>query len=91
MNTFRSKLLLVLIVPYTRMNLKYLCDELNVASEEIEKLCSDLILDGRLFADIDQINNRILLLSKQDERSKSMAKWANKLGDIHSSLLTKVN
>eukprot|EP01080_Neovahlkampfia_damariscottae_P005037 gene5037-8633_t len=91
MNTFRSKLLLVLIVPYTRMNLVYLSKELNVEENDIEKLCSDLILDGRLSAEIDQLNSRIVLTSKEDEKSKSMAKWANKLNEIHSSLLTKVN
>jgi len=93
MKTFRAKILLGLIKPYTRIQLKFIAQELNNEIIDVENLCVDLILDGRLDAQIDQMNNRLNLGSKGVDigRYKATTKWANKLGEIHTSLLTKIS
>jgi len=90
--TFRSKVLLSLIQPYTRINFAFIANELNIETAQVEELCVDLILDSRLDAQIDQMNARLNLGSTGTDvtRFKSTAKWATKLGDIQTVLLNKV-
>lgn len=92
MKTFKSKVLLQLIQPYTRINFNFLANELNVETLDVEDLCVDLILDSRLEGQIDQMNQRLNLAQSKDiSRYKSTSKWATKLGDIHTALFNKVN
>ena len=89
----RTKVLLILITPYTRIRMKFVAKELNIDVSLVEKLCVDLILDQKLDAYIDQINEMIQLKSKGTtaSRYRSIHQWATKLGDIHTAILNKVN
>jgi COP9 signalosome complex subunit 2 len=62
--TIRSKVLLSLVGPYTRISLASLAAELFMAPQEAEELCVMLILDGKLVASIDQVA-QVLLLKPQ--------------------------
>jgi hypothetical protein len=62
--TIRSKVLLSLVGPYTRITLASLAAELFMAPQEAEELCVMLILDGKLVASIDQVA-QVLLLKPQ--------------------------
>lgn len=90
--TFKSKVLLQIIQPYTRINFNFLANELNIETLDVEELCVDLILDSRLVGQIDQMNQRLNLAQTTDiSRYKSTSKWATKLGDIHTALFNKIN
>jgi COP9 signalosome complex subunit 2 len=93
LTNIRTKVLLILITPYTRIRMSFIARELNIDVPLVEKLCVDLILDQRLDAYIDQINEMIQLKSKGTtaSRYRSIHQWATKLGDIHSAIVNKVN
>lgn len=57
----RSKVVLSLIKPYTRIHLNFIAKELVVTPQDVENLCVDLILDGKLDGHIDQINQYLQL------------------------------
>lgn len=92
LKNIRTKVLLRLIGPYTRIRLAFLAKELNVSTEEIESLCVDLILDQQLEGHIDQINSLLELDQNKNAgtRYKALADWSRKLGDIHQSIMAKV-
>jgi len=61
LHSIRTKVLLSLVGPYTRVSLPFLAAELNMPAREVEELCVGLILDGRLAASIDQVAAMLLV------------------------------
>ena len=57
LKNIRSQVLIKLIVPYTRIDLGFISQKLNISSQEVEDLLIGLILDKRVNARIDQVAN----------------------------------
>ena len=63
LRNIRSQVLIKLIVPYTRIELGFISQKLNISIQNVEDLLVGLILDKRVNARIDQVSN-ILELNK---------------------------
>jgi len=79
------------IRPYTSIRLGYLATNLNITSKEVEGLLIRLILDGEIFAKVDQIKQVMILLGSGGTTGKyqSMEKWAKQLNSIKSKINKK--
>jgi COP9 signalosome complex subunit 2 len=81
------------IKPYTSIRLGYLARNLNITSKEVEGLIVRLILDGEIFAKVDQINQVMVLLGSGGTTGKyqSMEKWAKQLNAIAGHLSNAIH
>jgi len=81
------------IKPYTSIRLGYLARNLNITSKEVEGLIIRLILDGQIFAKVDQINQVMVLLGSGGTTGKyqSMEKWAKQLNAIAGHLSNAIH
>ncbi|VDO17883.1 unnamed protein product [Brugia timori] len=89
---FISKLqvLIGLCVPYSRIYLSFLAEELRVKVEEVVVLLADLILDGALNAKIDEINGVLISEStNKATRCAAIAKCAKQLSSLHLSIVDR--
>ena len=91
----RMKVLCDLVKPYKRIRLSYLGKLLRIENDLVETLCSDLVLDSRLNASIDQVDGVLLLEStNRDESAKlrydALSSWVSRLESIHTSVLNKI-
>ncbi|KAL0490099.1 Cops2 [Acrasis kona] len=93
LNNIRTKVLLRLIKPYTRIKMDFVAKELFITIQDVEKLCVDLILDQQLDGFIDQIQGMVTLGAKGSEstRYKAINSWSQRLADIHGAVLGKIN
>lgn len=87
---FRSQVLLELIAPYTRIEISFAAQELNVDSNELEDLLVSLIIDGKIHGKIDQLNNRLILTKGNDESNsakyKAIQNWSDELNRLRLSV-----
>jgi COP9 signalosome complex subunit 2 len=92
LSNIRTKVLLKLIKPYTRIKMQFVAKELFITVEEVERLCVDLILDQQLDGFIDQIQGMVTLGAKGNEstRYKALSSWSTRLSDIHGAVLGKI-
>jgi COP9 signalosome complex subunit 2 len=93
LKNIRSKVIIHIVIPYTRIYISSIAKELEISDEEVESLIVDLILDSQLDAQIDQINKRVILGQKgsEGERYKASITWAKKIDEIQTHLFNKVN
>ena len=61
LRSLRTQYLIDLIKPYTRLELSFLAQQLNVDKDEVEELLIGLILDGKVDGRIDQVTMRLEL------------------------------
>lgn len=61
LRSLRTQYLIDLIKPYTRLELSFLAQQLNVDKDEVEELLIGLILDGKVEGRIDQVTMRLEL------------------------------
>jgi COP9 signalosome complex subunit 2 len=61
LTSIRTQVALKLVSPYTRCRIPHLAEQLGVPPAEAESLLVSLILDGRLAATIDQVNQTLVL------------------------------
>lgn len=66
LRNIRSQVLLKLIVPYTKIELGFISQRLNISIQEVEDLLLGLILDKRVYGRIDQISNILELTREYD-------------------------
>lgn len=89
-NRFRSQVLLELIAPYTRIEIGFAAQELNIEMSQLEQLLVSLIIDGKIQGHIDQLNNRLILFdaSRQSGASKykAMQNWSEELYRLRMSM-----
>ena len=81
------------IKPYTSIRLGYLARQLNISAKEVEGLLVRLILDGEVFAKVDQIKQVMILLGSGGTTGKyqSMEKWAKQLNAISGHLANAIH
>jgi len=94
LRTLRSKVLLALVVPYTRIRLAYLARELNgIPEADVEALLVDLIMDKRVDGRIDGLQ-KILYLSTSkshaERRDDALGKMADTIGALSRGLAARV-
>eukprot|EP01083_Nonionella_stella_P092177 257931_1 len=87
----RSRTLIKLIKPYTRVKLQWLCDQLNATMDEIENLVVNLILDGSVNGRLDQIHSLLDLnySQKQDKLYGAMDNWLSAVNRLRNSISTR--
>jgi len=61
LRSLRTQYLIDLIKPYTRLELSFLAQQLNVDKDEVEELLIGLILDGKVEGRINQVTMRLEL------------------------------
>jgi len=87
----RSKVLVKLIKPYTRVKLEWLCGQLNATMPEIENLVVNLILDGSVNGRLDQIHSLLDLTysQKADKLYGAMDSWLSAVNRLRNSISTR--
>jgi len=87
----RSKVLVKLIKPYTRVKLKWLCRQLNATMPEVENLVVNLILDGSVKGRLNQIHSLLDLnyTQKQDKLYGAMDSWLTAVNRLRSTISTR--
>ncbi|VDM40200.1 unnamed protein product [Toxocara canis] len=74
-------------MPYSRIQLSFLADELHISLKEVVVLLVELILDGALPATIDEINGTLITNPPApSSRSEAVEKCANKLHHLHLAI-----
>merc|ERR1719471_1579897 len=84
----RSKVLVKLIKPYTRVKLQWLCRQLNATMPEVENLVVNLILDNSINGRLDQIHSLLDLnySEKQDKLYGAMDSWISSVARLRNSI-----
>eukprot|EP01100_Stratorugosa_tubuloviscum_P001467 TRINITY_DN1327_c0_g1_i1.p1 TRINITY_DN1327_c0_g1~~TRINITY_DN1327_c0_g1_i1.p1 ORF type:complete len:440 (-),score=208.05 TRINITY_DN1327_c0_g1_i1:152-1471(-) len=92
----RSRVLLQLIVSYSRISIAYIASELRFTQEAAEEMVVSLILDRKLKAAIDQIKQVVYLhqeltIYSVENKQKAIKKWSNQLENIQTALSSRLN
>ncbi|KAK0737441.1 PCI domain-containing protein [Apiosordaria backusii] len=83
----RTKGVLKLIAPYTRMRLSWIAKQLQISEEEVQDLVSYLIVDGRVQGRIDEHAGTFEIESKGDaDRIQAIQTLASAVGDLYTSV-----
>lgn len=92
LKNIRTQVLMKLIKPYTRIRIPFISKELNIPELDVEALLVSLILDGRIEAHIDQVNQLVEIgtESKGIKKYKGLDKWATQLQTLHGAVVNKV-
>lgn len=84
----RTKAVLKLIAPYTRMRLCWIAQRLRITEPEVRDIVSYLIVDGRVQGHIDEDNSTLELTSRGDaDRTKAIQGLSDAVGDLFTALL----
>lgn len=65
---------------------------MSISLDEVEDILVALILDGKIRGQIDQVTGKLELDTQNSIDSKryaSLSKWADTLGKLHSSVISK--
>ncbi|KAI9595574.1 COP9 signalosome complex subunit 2-like protein [Syncephalis fuscata] len=84
LRSIRMQVLLELIKPYTRIEINFVAQQLNIPENDVEELLVTLILDEKIEGQIDQVNRRLELKKIEQDREKyaNMTKWTQSLKDL---------
>ncbi len=87
----RSQVLIKLVRPYTKIELCFISQKLNISIREVEDLLFSLILDKQVLGRIDQVSNILELgpCSPCDE-ALALANLAVKIEGYFQNLISKV-
>jgi COP9 signalosome complex subunit 2 len=87
----RTKVLLELIRPYTRVAVPFIAKQLNITAAEVQELLVFLILDHKVNGNIDQVNQLLILRGElESAKYRYIEKWSTQLHSIHNVVLNKV-
>jgi len=92
LRSLRTQYLIDLIKPYTRLELSFLAQQLNVDKDEVEELLIGLILDGKVEGRIDQVTMRLELDKQQSlekRRYAALERWTEALEAVHGAVVAK--
>lgn len=86
----RTKGVVKLVAPYTRMKLSWLADQLKVPEPEVQDIVGFLIVDGKIRGHIDQQKGILEITSNADwERTKALKSLTKSLSDVLSAVFTE--
>lgn len=92
LRSLRTQYLVDLIKPYTRMQLDFLAQQLNIEMAEVEELLIELILDGKVKGKIDQRNARVELEqtgTMGSERYHQLSTWSRHISNLSRTIVDK--
>jgi len=85
LRNIRTKVLLKVIKPYTRLRISFISEVLGLPEEEVEKLLIGCILDGTVPGKINQLEN-ILILDREEQqkvaRIEALSSWTKQLKNL---------
>ena len=89
----RTKVLLKILKPYTRVRIDFISTELNIPSCEVEALLVSLILDKKINGQIDQVNQ---LLEMENESVKArkytaIRQWSLEIDTLQTNFLKAIS
>lgn len=85
--TMRSKGIVKLIAPYTRMKLEWIAKQLRISSHEVQDLVSFLISDGAINGLIDQQRGTLEIVSDEDaERRKALDGLTQSIAELYGAM-----
>ncbi|CAF1497132.1 unnamed protein product [Adineta ricciae] len=94
LRTLRTKVLVRLIKPYTKIHMKFIAHELNIEISEVENLLISCILDQTIQGKIDQVKEVLELDQQQNiqglHRYQAMTKVTNQLQTIQNAIIQRV-
>jgi COP9 signalosome complex subunit 2 len=83
----RTKAVVKLIAPYTRMKLAWIARQLKIPATEVQDILGFLIMDGKIDGKIDQQSGTLEVESGGDtERVKAIEMWATALSTMYSTI-----
>lgn len=83
----RTKGVLKLIAPYTRMRLSKIAESLRIGVPEVQDILSYLIVDGRVNGRIDEHNGTFEIESSGDaERAKAIQDLSSAVADLYTAI-----
>ncbi|KAI1379966.1 PCI-domain-containing protein [Hypoxylon crocopeplum] len=83
----RTKAIVKLIAPYTRMKLAWIARQLKISETEVQDILGFLIVDGKIKGKIDQQTGTLEVESDGDsERVQAMAAWVGSLSRLYSTI-----
>lgn len=89
----RTKVLIQMIKPYTRVYLSNIAKELLTDIATVQQLAIDLILNERIKGHIDQVGNMLKLQRSNKSaalRLDALNDWADSVEKIHKTILDKI-
>merc|ERR1712180_19090 len=92
LRNIRTQVLIKLIKPYTRIQIKFISGELNIESGDVENLLVSCILDSTINGRIDQVTG-VLELDQAPEgtaRYAALDKWTLQLNKLQKLVLNKM-
>ncbi|UJR15391.1 hypothetical protein I4U23_002339 [Adineta vaga] len=93
LRTIRTKVLVRLIKPYTKIHMKFIAHELNIDTYEVENLLISCILDQTIQGKIDQANSVLELDQQQNiqglHRYQAINKVLTQLQTIQNSFIQR--
>jgi len=92
LRNIRTQVLIKLIKPYTRIQIKFISGELNIESGDVESLLVSCILDNTISGRIDQVSG-VLELDKSTEgsaRYSALDKWTSQLNNLQKLVVNKM-
>lgn len=85
--TMRTKAVLRLITPYTRMRLSWVARQLRISDAEVQDIMGFLILDGRIAGRIDQQTGVLEMDDPRDaERVNAIRELGDALGQLYGAV-----
>ncbi|KAG0347941.1 hypothetical protein BG004_006504 [Podila humilis] len=92
LKNIRTQVLIRLIKPYTRIEIPFISDQLNIPAQDVEDLLVGLILDKKIAGHIDQVNQRLELQHQSSGtlRYNAMEKWSINLATMYTANINKI-
>lgn len=93
LTNIRTAVLIRLIAPYSRVQLSFIADELAISNDEVEELLVELILDDKVFGQIDSVQGILDLDMEKIRRARQAGEEAVKpsRGEVMEQLVTEVD
>ncbi|KAJ9076104.1 hypothetical protein DSO57_1029380 [Entomophthora muscae] len=81
----QSQALVKLVSSYSRVSFQFISEQLNISTDEVQRLLVNLILDEKLKGEIDQVNQRLELFSAPSHlRYAAFSKWINSIKELQA-------
>ncbi|KAI8812148.1 PCI domain-containing protein [Cladochytrium replicatum] len=92
LKNIRTRVLVALIKPYTRIEISFVSKHLNIPMQDVEDLLIGLILDNKVDGKIDQVNERLELNQQSTGvlHYSALDKWCSNVTILQKTLVGRV-